>query len=439
MNKSWPVYPSVLRVWMMALVVLAGLLALPAWAQPAPTPGGGIDVDADGVLTARRSVHDPREQRRHERALEQLQTDGTLVCVSLRQCLASARSAVEANQPIAQEVAYLGGMIRLLYVSVDDAAGDIVLIGLADGIDVSDPARPVGAQTGQPLLRLDDLIAALRYWGPGSRAGAFGCSIDMPDGAQQRFTDALDLANRQRVGAAEKRQMLAQAIGPQPVRYWGLPDDSRLARVLLDADVRMKRLGLGLDESPVSGVRALVSGRDSRYTRCWFRPDYEPLAVSTDGKLYSFTGPRLELATSRTQRTEDPDVSSTARRFIQACNAKMPQMIGAIPAWGELANTLDLALVAALIRVDRLDRRAALDLGWCLDPHRGYPLGSVTRARSVEPMVVDLRGGYAAGGVAVDFQALLDEDNRPTHDPEPGTMPDRPSADAAVWFSGSTE
>ncbi|MEM9021651.1 MAG: DUF1598 domain-containing protein [Planctomycetota bacterium] len=405
--------------------------------DPDVIPGGGITVDTERVLRARELEHDPRQQRLNERALERLQAEGRLVCVSLRDSLALAKDAIDAGRTVPDELAYLGGMIRLQYLVVDREQQDLILLGLADGIDTSDPARPVGEASGQPLLRLEDLVFALRTWGPGNRPARFGCSIDMPDGAQQRFVEALNQANRRGANRNERRRMLAEAIGPQPVRYWGIPAESRLARVMLEADVRMKRLGLGLDDSPVTGVRPLVSGRDARYTRCWFQPDYQPIGVSMDGTWYRFDGPRLRLATSRTATGEDPDVSTQARRFVQASNAKMPQMIDSIHVWGELANTIDLALLASLIRTDGLDRRAGLDLRWVMDPEAGYPLPQLERVKAVEPMVIDTRGGYAAGGVVVDFGPVLAGDARVELDADdlPQDLPSQPAPGTAAWLT----
>jgi len=388
------------------------LCALPAFAQGPVPNGGGVYVDTDGVLQARSLESDARENRLQGRAFDRLIESGDLICVSLPKAFEAAREAFEAGDAVPDQARFLGGMVQVKYLFVDTASGDLVLVGIGDEIDTSDAHRPVGATTGRPLLQLDDLVVALRTVGPGARRSTYGCTIDMPEGAQQRFVDALGRAQRDRVGQGEKMSRMAEAVGPQTVGFWGVEADSRFAFVLLEADVRMKRLALGIDDAPVRGVGSAVTGRAQRYTRCWFRPSYDPIVVSEDGNTFAFAGPRLELHASNSRDRDDAEASPEAARFARQANGHMGELCGAIPAWADLANLVDLSVVAALIREDRLDERIDWDIAWVLDPRDGYPVAEVEVPELVETLVVSMSRGYAAGGVVIELDETVDSARR---------------------------
>lgn len=432
-----PVSCRVLVFWAVAVLLL--LPCSRSNAQPGLIPGGGVSVDTQGVVGLRELTPDRRGASRRSAAWEQLQDasggDG-LVYVSLPRVMAQARAAIEADESIPDEVLYLGGLLQVRYVLIDEQGGGLVLAGPGDTIDASDPWRPVGETTGRPLLRLEDLVVALRTFGPraaGNTSGAggvFGCSIDMPQGAQQRFVDALNRAQGEGLSRAQKQRRMAQAVGPQTVRFWGVEEDTRFAYALLEADIRMKRLALGLDDSPVRGLPAAVSGDDHRYTRCWFHPAYDPIRISADGQVYELTGPRLALSTSRSRTDNDAEASAGAQRFAERANDRMEALCQSIPAWADLANVIDLAVVATLIRTDRLDEQVGWDLAWALDP-AGFPVAELPTPEHVETLVVGLRGGYAAGGVVVDTGDVVAEANREDLKEMPAFA--LPEDEAAVW------
>jgi len=393
--------------------------------------GGGIYVDADGVLQARELELDARQVHGQSRAWKDLCEQDGLVCVSLPRLFEQARLAIEAGEPIPEAAAYLGGMVQIRYIQVNPSTGDLILAGLRDEVDDADPWRPIGRQTGRPVLRLEDLVVALRTVGPGARNGRFGCSIDMPEGAQQRFVDALNRSRR--ASRRERMEQMARAVGPQQARFWGVTPDTRFAAVCLEADYRMKRLALGLDHTPVRGVRSAVTGNAQRYTRCWFLPEYEPLRVSADGSQYELRGPRLKLDTSSSAIQDNAPASESAERFARQATEKMGELSVAIPSWADLANLTDLAVVAALIRTDRLHERVQWDLAWVLDDEDGYPVTRYEVPDQVQTLVTSLRSGYAAGGVVMDLAAIVAQREEAEDGPRAGLA--RPDADDSLTWS----
>ena len=71
---------------------------------------------------------------------------------------------------------YLGGLRRIDYVFVYPTTGDLVIAGPAEAWRLDEAGRPVGVDSGQPILWLDDLVACWRAVTHGD--GIFGCSID---------------------------------------------------------------------------------------------------------------------------------------------------------------------------------------------------------------------------------------------------------------------
>jgi hypothetical protein len=94
---------------------------------------------------------------------------------------------------------------------------------------------------------LDDLVTLLRVFSPeGNRV--FGCSIDpRQEGLQelQQLVAASLQRGPLRPGqVGEWADELGEAVGPQDVTIHGIPVDSRIARVIVEADYRMKLIGI---------------------------------------------------------------------------------------------------------------------------------------------------------------------------------------------------
>ena len=74
---------------------------------------------------------------------------------------------------------YLAGLTSLQYVFYYPDSQDIVIAGPAEGFMLDSLGRPVGIASGRAVLQLEDLIVALRAFGPdGKKTATVGCSID---------------------------------------------------------------------------------------------------------------------------------------------------------------------------------------------------------------------------------------------------------------------
>ncbi len=136
-------------------------------------PVAGIDVDAAGVLKVRQ--FDPRlaNQRlaaaRTKRADTDVMRPAELRKVSLNRLEAAIADRLASGGAIDQEMQALAGLTAVQYVFFYPETNDIVVAGPAEGFFADPTDRLVGLETGRPVVLLEDLVTALRAYGPGYR------------------------------------------------------------------------------------------------------------------------------------------------------------------------------------------------------------------------------------------------------------------------------
>jgi len=407
------------RTAMVAFLLAGGWLTAAsrtALAQPGFFGGqavGGIAVDPQGIV---RNL-DPRA--REELAAERRQVFGDgagaaceLRKVSLAKVIAALEDSLTKKIALPAEVLFLGGLERVTHVFVDPAGHDIVLAGPADRITVDAAGTIVGAKSGRPLLHLEDLIVALRAIDK-AREGGILCSIDpTPEGRKklQAF-----LSRQQTIGDPERTfRGMEEAVGSQVVTVGGVPGDTRFAQVLVAADYRMKRIGMGLDDSGLPALPSYLSmvppgGRAVALPRFWLEADYEPIARDADELAWRIDGRRMKCLTETDVAGRDgldrgaAGQDKIAARWCETMTQQYDALATRHPVFAELVNCVDLAVVAALVRGRQLDARAGLDLGPILDAER-LPLPKYDVAASVPTVASGLKKGRAwvlsaSGGV----------------------------------------
>lgn len=391
-----------------AIVLLAGLVAWTssASAQIIRQPAG-VYVDAQGALRYR------AVDNKLKRPAGKLPKE-TLCQVSLPKLFDELKTRVEANEPIPEKLRLLDGLVKIDYVFLDASNRDLIIAGKSEPISDPESLRPRGAITGRPVIRLDDLVVALRTLGPGGQQGSFGCSIDLSNEAVQRMVavaqqaGALARGNYDPVGNA-----MIQACGPQPIRFFGVRPDCQFALVCVEADYLMKRLSLGLEKSPVKGLQshlALMKRGEPMYSRFWFSANYQPMLVNEAGDAYGIRGQALRVRTSASEKDDDGTGTPSAKMFAEQMTAKFPEMATKIPEFADLWNVADLAYVACLIRTDGLAQKVNWDMTWALDA-KGYK-----PAQWAVPTIAETLGNYKAmsnsvifciGGVNLDIGPFL--------------------------------
>jgi hypothetical protein len=338
----------------------------------------GVHVDAKGVLRSRTTDPDPRLAELWKNA-KSLQKDGKFLYVSLPRLFAEARRAVEGDKGLPADLRSLGGMTRLQYVFVYRDSKDLVIAGPAEPVDAREAYRPLGKITGRPVLQLDDLVTALRAFGPGRTPDRLGCDIEITPEVRERVNAKIQSVGptSRIVGFRKACDQIADAGGVQPVKYWGLEPTTRFAFVCVEADFRLKQLGLGLLAPPVAKVESyrsliLVPEKEFRFS---LESNYDALAASPDGLAFELRGPSLKVNGGLLGHPESTvqDLSPAARRFVASCNENFDALTRHLVSWADLCNLGDLSVLAALVGGDGLAEKAGWDLSWILDP-KGYPV-----------------------------------------------------------------
>jgi hypothetical protein len=391
---------------MIVAALAAWIVPMAAWGQIAIQPGnaavGGVGISTDGVLSYRQTapVTPPPGGRKAD-----------LAYVSLPGALAQWRTARDAGQEVPPDVRYLKGLTRLECVFVFPAEHDIVLAGPAEPFKADNPLEPLGTITGRPVVQLEDLVVALRAVQNPRSSGApdgtggggfYGCSLENPANFQEIWNPTLA-----KFGAGPRDKLLAEmkkALGPQVVKIFGVPEDSRTALTMLAADYRLKRLSMGLET--VTGLGNAL-GTEVAAPRIWFEPAYEPLLVAPDGNAYELRGPRLKVLAAP-QQFNPQGANDAQKRFGENFSKKMNDVAAKVEALADLQNVTDCFMVAALLRQDRLAEKSGVDFTWLLSAQGAvrYKTATLPVPKTAETVVRVSGNVIAQGGVALPLADL---------------------------------
>ena len=431
----------------MLLAIVCGWVAAatsPAWAQFGV---GGVLIDAEGAITVERVPASRRPQRRRPLPLA---TESR--AVSLRELLEEivARGAAGPTD----EQRHLAGLLRVDAVVI--APDDVLIAGPAIAYRVGpagtiEPTEPAAAEW--PKLWLEDLLLALEHVAGGG--GEVGCSIDMtPEGLQrlQRYVQANSQPVRAAAAAARYPKM-AEALGTQTVRLFGLPETSHAAAVAVRADVRLKRIALGLEPSGVSRVKsqlAMLRPGGNAVQRWWFAPKYDPITVAVDdaASVYRITGPRLqvlaqdEVVAADGSRSDAGATRGSTEAFAKQFSRYVDDVAEQRPSIRELQGLTDLYLVAALLLRHERDRpEGAAPLAW--DVLGAVQAAAVTPSslpapRTIESLANAKRAGSLViglvGGVKIAPAAMVADAGLETA-AEPAAVPSVPEG----WFADADD
>ena len=210
---------------------------------------------------------------------------------------------MEVNAALGQvadeSIQYLAGLRRIEYVFVYPETGDLVVAGPAGDWTVGAENRVVSCDTGDPVVRLDDLVVVFRHMMSG-RDAHFGCMINPRQESLKKAQEFLNYWGKRKLreGAAARKEYCEQlraAVGKQDVEvFGGLDPQTRAARTLVEADYRMKLVGMGLEEG-VPGVRSYMSlikspPKEMSTLRWWFTLNYDSIQTSQDHLAFNIRG-----------------------------------------------------------------------------------------------------------------------------------------------------
>ncbi len=407
------------------------VLAVCAVARAQQQPGGGnnnnqnnnagILINAQGIVapgfTADSSSKLDRK-RRQALAAKTLPDDlnrasecRKVSLVALEQAVAQAQ---EKGEKLSDDLRCLAGLQRVDFLFVDVNTKDLILAGPADGFAPDASGRMRGLESGRPTLLLDDLIVAWRF---AMKASEVGCSIDpRPQNLAALQQYVAQNSSPASVAVVEGRyKKMGEALGMHDVRVDGVPADSHFGRVLVEADYRMKRISLGLENPGVKGLishLAMLKGGGNSIQRWWFVPLYEGLYRSEDRLAFQLVGQRAQLLSQDelTNATGERFAAATTRLTTQAFSKGFTEKYAALanesPVFAELQNLIDWCVLTALIDRERLIDKISWNPGVFADAERlPHEVGPVPKEVPAMVNIKRVSGssivGLIAGGVTI--------------------------------------
>jgi hypothetical protein len=360
--------------YLLASLVVAAIAAVPAAAQAqvvAPPPlVAGVSVDAQGVLH-RQMFLDPGGRlmlvaRMNAKAAlnPKIAAGSKLRKISLNRLEAAINDALANGRVPTEEMQYLAGLTRVEYVFCYPDSKDVVIAGPAEGWVKDLSGRVCGIQTGRPLIELQDLIVALRAFPTGGKGvGVIGCSIDPTKEGLERLSQFLRLHGSHATPNETDALVdnLRTALGPQMVHVLGVPANTHFAQVLVEADYRMKLIGIGLERPPVNmksyvdrANPAMVSR--NALQRWYFVPDYKCVTVSADELAMELVGDGVklvgadEVVNSDGSRQASGNSNGASKAWVEQFTKNYAKIAANAPVYAQLRNLIDLSVAAAFIQ-----------------------------------------------------------------------------------------
>lgn len=333
-----------------------------------PYPSG-VYVSADGTLKRIKTDLSARAERLKKRAAKDsgnrvatLPSD--LRMVSLTRLERAAQVSAARNLPIPPMMQNMAGLYEIKFLTVFPETGDIVIAGPAGDWEMNDQGRPVNVDTGKPVLQLDDLVVCLRN--AKAEGGAFGCSINPRDANLVKTKNFLE---NNKLKGKQWSRALQEALGMQDIEVFGIAADTHAARVLVEADYRMKLVGMGLEESipevPSYFQRLTDNERQSAsdVVRWWFTMNYDDVVADEERTVFAFEGTGVkvlsetEFLNQQGQRVHTGKSNAETAGFARDFTKNFSALADKYPVYRQLKNVFDLALVAGLIEKQGLAER----------------------------------------------------------------------------------
>ena len=427
-----------LALWGLVACSLHWAARTSAWAQGGgeeQNPGiAGVLIDANGVL--RIEIFDPRAQAAQVEAARaglppNLAKPSELRKISLTRLEAAIGRQLDMGRQLTNEMRHLVGLTRVQYVFLYPETGDIVIAGPAEPWAEDASGRVRGLESGRPIVELQDLVVALRAFPPGgANSPMIGCSIDATPEGLASLQDFIKQQMPRTVSANTDVRPIAAAmrtsLGNQVVSVLGVSPQTHFAQVLVEADYRMKLIGIGLEQPPIKLASYVSLANPSQVARnamqrWFFTPNYECLRVSEDEQALELVGLGVKLVNADEvvqadgSRAATGSVDRASRRFVDSFTKKYPELAAKSPVYAQLRNLIDLSVVAAYMQQRDFYGRASWTAATFADEQK---LPVETYQAPVEvPSAINLlqKGGQwmmpIGGGVSIEAAQALDAEN----------------------------
>lgn len=419
----------------------------------------GVRVDPNGLL------HQITRQERSGKlaALEvkarqanlnkNVAQNSQLRMVSLTRLEKQVQQLIEEGRSPVETMKMLAGLTKVDYVFVYPEEGEVVVAGPAEAWIYNEQGLAVGVESGRPVLQLDDLVTILRTFSPEGEK-IFGCSFDPRPEGLARLKEFVAQSNARgplRAGAGVRNWtlQLKEKLGVQDITQYGVPDTSRVARVLIEADYRMKLIGIGkLDAGDnIPSYFDLLAQQDSQSAqnlealRWWLTMKYDSVFHNPQRTAFQLVGSSVlcqsenQIVTKDGQRLQTGQAEKLNREFAANFTEHYQELAQQDLVYADLQNIFDLALVAALMQNEQLANRA----GWEMNAFAAngvYHPAEFEPAHTVETVVNHrVYNGkdvvvQVAGGVRVDTASVVKDQKNLKVTPEVGTVSAKSQAPA---------
>ena len=374
----------------------------------------GVYVDPEGVL--RRKLVTREAQGLAVARLAALHAEDNvdsrmrspLRKVSLTRLEKYVQLALAAGRRPDEEMRNLAGLEKIQYVLIYPESRDLVLAGPAGSWRTDDEGRQVSRHSGRPIVQLDDLVVLLRQQMAAPNA-AFACSINP---TQQGLARTREFAARSSATPLKPSQrtawlkQLRDQMGRQTIFVEGIDSRTRVARVLVEADYRMKLVGMGLEPGTVDvpSYLDLIRVKPGQapppldVLRWWFTLKYDVVRATPDRDAFEIRGQGVqvlsenELLTQLGKRVHTGQSNATTQEFANRFTQHFSALAAKYPVYADLQNVFDLALVAALVRQQGLADRVDWHLTCFGDPQE-YQVALGQTPASVESVINHRRVG----------------------------------------------
>jgi hypothetical protein len=346
----------------------------------------GIEVDPNGLLrglthqeqgTVLSSLgHSAREADLNT----DLRTASPLRLVSLTRLEKEVSKRLAEGRSIPETMQHLAGLSHVRYVFVYPDQHDVVIGGPAEGWRYNENGIAVGRESGKAALFLDDFVTVLRTFAPHG-PGYFNCQIVPGEEGLRRIKQFAEESHAKgpldSVAVCNWTKQLQQQIGLQDVEINGIPDDSRVAAVIFEADYRLKMIGIGtlpvgpgipsvFDLFPKTGE---VKSQRMDALRWWLSMKYDAVMHSPNRNVFEIKGSAVlcqsenEKISAKGQRIHTGKSEAANRLFAANFTAHYSELASQDPVFADLQNIFDLSLVAALLADNRVADRIGWDMG----------------------------------------------------------------------------
>ncbi len=342
---------------------------------------GGVYVDAAGMIHKSLQANDDtldavRDLAKATTGNRDVRKQSGLRKISLTRLERELQTRRALGESAEESMRNLAGISRIQYLLVYPDSGDIVLAGPASGWRYDGEGRPLSLADNRPVLQLDDLIVLLRHTFSQQKQPTLGCSIDPRPENLERLQAFLSqstspLKAGQRDAWVSKIRELA---GTQDIRVFGLDPTTRVAQILVEADYRMKLIGMGLEEgtpgvySYLDSVRVDENGIVPPMTvlRWWFTMNYEAIKASKSQDAFALQGQGVkvlsenQLLAEQGRRVATGTSDDLNTKFAESFTSHFDELAAKYPIYAELQNVFDLALISALLQAQDLPGQ----VGW---------------------------------------------------------------------------